>query len=124
MTARVTGAHSILVVDDDDAIRTLVMRILTRAGYRVTQASDGSVAIAAMREQNFDAIVLDMMMPRVSGFEVLTYIRAHHDGRRCVVISSAAVHALSPEDAALVSATIRKPFDLETLLAAVAGCIA
>ena len=116
--------HSVLVVDDDDSIRTMIRRILTRAGYGVTEAADGEIAIERLAAGSYDAVVLDLMMPRVNGFEVLDYMRSHLGSRRCVIIvSAAAERTISSADAALVVNTLRKPFDLEALLAAIEDCV-
>jgi CheY-like chemotaxis protein len=61
----------VLVVDDDDASRYLVRRWLSEADYEVIEESTGLGALAAARNQAPDAIVLDLMMPDASGFEVL-----------------------------------------------------
>lgn len=116
--------HSILVVDDDDAIRTLVRRVLTRAGYRVSEAADGEFAIERLAGARFDAVVLDLMMPRKDGFEVLSYMREHLETRRCVIVMSAASEkTIGLVDDALVIHALRKPFDLDALLAAIQDCV-
>lgn len=117
-------ARSILVVEDDDAIRILMKRVLSRAGYLVTEATDGAVAIERLQVERYDAIILDLMMPRVNGFEVLAYMREHLDARKCVIVASAAAdRTIASVDETLVISTLRKPFDLETLLGAVQRCV-
>ena len=61
----------ILVVDDDSAILELVRTRLTLAGYMVLAAKDGCEALARLSERRYDAMVLDLNMPSVDGFEVL-----------------------------------------------------
>ncbi|MGH2691773.1 MAG: response regulator transcription factor [Actinomycetota bacterium] len=61
----------ILVVEDDDAIRELLRRILTTAGYGVSEAPSGQQAIDFLQKGKFDLILLDVMLGRTSGFEVL-----------------------------------------------------
>src|SRR5215210_663351 len=102
---------SVLVVDDDVAIRTLLTRILVRGGFAVTQAVDGQVAIEKLGGEHFDAVVLDLMMPRANGFEVIAYIKEHFPSRQCVIVVSAAAERLvnTVEDS-VVRATLRKPF--------------
>lgn len=118
-------APSILVVDDDEAIRLLVTRVLTRAGFDVTQAADGRMAIEKLRTDRFDAIVLDLMMPNVDGFEVLRFLKEQLPGRKCVIVASAAAETtIANVDASVVHATVRKPFDLDALVAAVQQCAA
>lgn len=55
----------VLVADDEDAIRTLVAHLLRRAGFEPVQATDGRHAIERLDAEDFDAVVLDLMMPRI-----------------------------------------------------------
>jgi two-component system response regulator PilR (NtrC family) len=117
-------SHSVLVVDDDDAIRLIMTRILARAGFAVTQAADGREAIQKIQHHRFDAILLDLMMPNTDGYEVIAYVKQHHPGQRgVIVVSAAAVRAFDKIDMTVVAATLRKPFDLDALVAAVNACI-
>ena len=117
-------ARSVLVVDDDDAIRTLIARVLLRANYDVAQAANGSEALAKLRAQTFRTMVLDLMMPVMSGFEVVEYLRTHDDaGAPCIVVVSAAGERdLQSITSPLVRSVLRKPFDLPQLIAAVDKC--
>ena len=65
----------ILTVDDETNIRRLLQVNLQRAGYRVTMACDGVEALESIRQERPDLIVLDVMMPRMDGFEVLRQLR-------------------------------------------------
>jgi CheY-like chemotaxis protein len=71
-----TEAPLVLCADDDEDILSLVALRLQRAGYRVETATDGARALERARELEPDLIVLDVMMPRMTGVEVLTAIRA------------------------------------------------
>jgi two-component system alkaline phosphatase synthesis response regulator PhoP/two-component system response regulator VicR len=66
----------ILAVDDERFIRRLVEVNLQRAGYRVTTAADGAEALEVARADRPDLIVLDVLMPRVDGFEALRRLKA------------------------------------------------
>lgn len=68
-------AH-ILVVDDDDRIRSLLKRYLTDNGYRASVAADGEEARRVMAMVDFDLLILDVMMPGMSGFELTDKVRA------------------------------------------------
>ncbi|MDP9193012.1 MAG: response regulator [Acidobacteriota bacterium] len=116
--------RSVLVVDDDDAIRTLISRVLLRADFDVAQAGNGSEALAKLRSRRFQTVVLDLMMPVMSGFEVVEYLRTNEDaGAPCIVIVSAAGERdLQSITSPLVRSVLRKPFDLPELLAAVEKC--
>ena len=65
----------ILVVDDDPDIRSLIRLTLESYGYTVREASDGQLALEALEEHAPDAMVLDVMMPRMDGFGVLRTMR-------------------------------------------------
>src|SRR2546426_539644 len=66
------GSEAILVVDDEEAIRSLVSQILQRDGYSVVEAKDGLAAMALMEQGRFaiDAVITDMIMPNLSGREL------------------------------------------------------
>ena len=69
----------ILIVDDEEAVRTAVRRALVLAGYDVEMASNGEEALSLLAERAPDAIVLDVLMPGVDGIEVCTRLRAAGD---------------------------------------------
>lgn len=69
------AAH-LLVVDDDDRIRSLLKRYLTENGYRVSVAKDGAEARELMGSVDFDLLILDVMMPGLTGFDLTEKIRA------------------------------------------------
>jgi CheY-like chemotaxis protein len=116
--------RTVLVVDDDDAIRTLISRVLTRADFEVAQAGNGSEALVKLRSRRYRTVVLDLMMPVMSGFEVVEYLRSNDDaGAPCIVVVSAAGERdLQSITSPLVHSVLRKPFDLPDLLAAVEKC--
>ncbi len=69
-------AKQILAVDDEQNIRRLLEVNLQRAGYQVTTAWDGQDALEKLSRQRPDMVVLDVMMPRIDGFEVLRRLKA------------------------------------------------
>ena len=73
--ARVPEPCRVLVVDDEPNIRRLIVHHLTQAGYAVRTASDGAEALAEIDEHRPDLLILDVMMPRVSGLTVLDQIK-------------------------------------------------
>jgi len=80
---------NVLVVDDSKANRDLICDILRRDGHKVDKASNGSAALKKLRSKSFDVVLLDLMMPGLSGFEVMQQMRKNAALRnvRIVVIS-------------------------------------
>jgi signal transduction histidine kinase/DNA-binding response OmpR family regulator len=73
--SRHAGNGTILVVDDDPALRDVLSSSLAEDGWRTVTASDGAAALAAIEHERPAAVVLDLLMPRVDGFEVLRSVR-------------------------------------------------
>jgi DNA-binding response OmpR family regulator len=73
--ARMERQPTVLVADDDRDVQNLVRFRLEREGVRVVTASDGEAALQLAREQRPDVCVLDVMMPKLNGFEVLKELR-------------------------------------------------
>lgn len=67
-------AKKILVVDDEEDVRTTVKTILEQQGYIVQEAEDGKIALNLLEKDKFDLIILDVMMPELSGWDVSTKI--------------------------------------------------
>jgi len=78
--------HRILVVDDEPDITALVAYHLAKAGYRVSTASSGAEALRAASEERPDVVILDLMLPGVSGYDVLTELRSREETRDVGVI--------------------------------------
>jgi DNA-binding response OmpR family regulator len=70
------SSPTILLVDDEDSVQTLLTYPLERDGYRVVQARDGAEALTRFAEGEFDLVVLDVMLPRMDGLEVCRRLRA------------------------------------------------
>jgi two-component system response regulator CpxR len=70
---------NILLVDDDKQLCDLIEEFLVDEGFKVTKAHDGTEGLTQARSGNFDIVVLDVMLPIYSGFEVLSKLRAHSD---------------------------------------------
>jgi len=107
----------ILVVEDDDAVRHLLSDALQDAGFAVATAMDGFDALDQIEQHPPDAILLDLMMPSMDGWDFLEQFRA----RRCcakipVGILSAAPTLLKTADSWGVQVAIGKPFTLESLI--------
>jgi two-component system response regulator ResD len=87
MEAHVRG--SVLVVDDEPTIAEVVSRYLERAGYRAEIASDGAAAIEAAAARRPDLVVLDLMLPRIDGLEVMRRLRDMDRERIAVILLTA-----------------------------------
>jgi len=86
MTAPAAAGERVLVVDDEADIVALVAYHLARAGYRVSTATTGPDALAAVREERPALVVLDLMLPGLSGYEVLEALRADDATRHVAVL--------------------------------------
>ena len=116
-------SRSVLIVDDDPAIRGLVALLLRRHFFDIEEASNGVEAIDRIRARRYDAIVLDLMMGPGSGFEVLDELQGLRPQDRCVVVLSATSERnLRAADGPNVCARIRKPFDITELVREVCAC--
>ena len=114
-----TDAPLVLCADDDRDILALLALRLERAGYRVVQAVDGEQALSLARELLPDVVVLDVMMPRLSGTEVLAALRADGAtaGLRVVLLSARAQEAdVERGLEAGADAYLAKPFQAPELL--------
>jgi two-component system, OmpR family, response regulator MprA len=108
----------ILVVDDDRAVRESLRRSLAFNGYEVDVAADGGEALERLRAERPDALVLDVMMPRVGGLETCRRLRA--DGDDVPILVLTARDSVADRVAGLDAGAddyLVKPFDLEELLA-------
>ena len=115
---------SILVCDDDPSLRELVRAVLGPR-YRFLEASDGKEALAAMRELSPDLIVLDVMLPGLSGIDVLEAMRADDElSGMPVVVITAWSHAEVEAWTAGADRFVSKPFDPDELSDAVEELLA
>lgn len=114
----------ILVVDDDDAIRALLITVLRRRGFQADSARNGLEAMERLAVCRYTLVVLDLMMPRMNGYEVLDHLATMADATRPLVLVLTA--GLQPKkfDTSYVVGMMQKPFDIELLLDTVAGCLA
>jgi CheY-like chemotaxis protein len=113
----VSGASRILVVEDDADIREAMTECLAFEGYDAEGAANGALALAALRTVRYDAIVLDLMMPVMTGREVLAHLSADPSLAAipvvvCTALRDADVYALG-------TARLFKPFEVSELLGAV-----
>jgi DNA-binding response OmpR family regulator len=105
-------------VEDDDAIRTLLAAALRREPFEVDTASDGAAALQMTRDVEYAVIVLDLMMPRLNGFEFLEAFHGATPKRRSVIFVVTAFDdvRVAKLEAGHVHAIVRKPFDVTQLV--------
>jgi two-component system response regulator PrrA len=114
----VSTQPNVLVVDDDPAIREALDRALRLEGFGVSTRGDGSAALATLEEESPDVMVLDVMMPGLSGVEVIRRLRA--GGHELPVCVLSARDELADRVAGLRAGAddyLVKPFELEELVA-------
>ena len=129
MGATFTRSLRVLVAEDEELAALVIEEVLTGEGHLVTLAPDGAAALdralqAQAAQQEFDVLVTDLAMPRMTGMELIDQLRLSHPNLPVVVMTG----FLSPEHAAELSnqaypplALLHKPFRIDSLLAALAG---
>ena len=111
---------SILIVEDELRVRAFIMRGLAEEGFRVRECADGSQARALLNQERFELILLDWMLPGVSGMELIQELRARRDITPVIMLTARDV--VSDRVAALNAGAddyLIKPFAFEELLARV-----
>ena len=104
-----------LVIDDDEAIRTLLARVGERAGFIVDAARDGVEALEMLRRKDYMIAIVDLMMPRLSGYELVQQISAMKPRPFVIVATALTNGAIASLDDSMVRRVIRKPFDIHAV---------
>jgi adenylate cyclase len=123
---RAAESGNILVVDDNAANREMLSRRLTRAGHRVQVVANGPAALALLRQQPIDMVLLDVLMPEMSGYEVLQRLTADDALREIPVVM---ISALDEMDSVVrcielgAEDYLPKPFDPVLLRARIGACL-
>lgn len=118
--------HRILIVEDDDNIRSVVAYCLRRSGYTVLLARDGRDALARLREQDISLILLDLALPRLDGFGLLAQLQDEGNLSKVSVIVLTAFEDEANQQRSFelgVKRFIAKPFSPRELVAAVNGVL-
>lgn len=115
--------ETILVVEDNPEVSKLLELILRRAGYNIATAEDGVEALQRFQESHPDLVLLDIMLPRMDGYEVCSHIRQDFHSTVPVVMLSSLDSPLDMERSREAGATdhIAKPFDRDQLLNVISG---
>src|SRR5438094_10049296 len=110
----------ILLCDDSPVERMALGHYLRRSGYEVDEAGDGETAISQLQNREVDAVLLDLQMPGVSGFEVLGYLQKHRRALPVILLSGMPLDQIQQEIHGLPSRELPplflKPIDLYQLL--------
>ena len=112
--------NKILVVDDEEALRTVLSSELEGEGYQVSTAGDGEEAIKILGSQQFHLILLDIKMPNVDGFEVLKFVKQKQPSTKVIMLTGFADLKNAIESKKLGAEDfVSKPYDLVDLLTTV-----
>lgn len=117
--------NRVLVIEDQPEMAAAIKRTLKRAGYDVEVAKDGFVAGAMLMRHDPALVTLDLKMPGIDGYQVLTFIRDHeaHNQVKVLVVSAETREGLDRALATGADAVLPKPFDNSELLEQVAALI-
>lgn len=117
----------ILIIDDDDQVRTLLRMILEREGHEVIEAPDGEVGVELYRKEPADVVITDIFMPEKEGLETIMDLRLEYPEVKLIAISGGGhlkaheyLHMARKLGAQL---TLTKPFERDELLEAVTGIL-
>jgi len=106
-------APAVLVVDDNDAVRTVIRRALEGVGYQVWEAADGVQAIGFLAQGVVDAVVTDIRMPGMDGWELASHVKAMTPGLPILFMSAYDAHLGSNN---LPGPVLAKPFRVDELV--------
>jgi DNA-binding response OmpR family regulator len=113
----------ILLIDDDDQVRTSIRKFLVREGYDVVEAPDGKAGMRFFQQKRVDLVITDIIMPEKEGIETIIELRRHFPEVKIIAISGGG--CLEPDGYLNVAQKVgahrifAKPFELEDLLASV-----
>lgn len=113
---------SVLLVEDDQSLANGLLHAMQRAGLTVDHAADGEEAIARIDTRRYSVVVVDLLLPRRDGIEVIAHVRAQRERATTpvIVLTAADPAALREVDRSIVKAILFKPVDPEQVAAYVA----
>lgn len=103
----------VLIAEDDPHLRKLLSMVVGRLGLEADGAADGAEALAKMQETEYAVLLLDLMMPRLSGYEVIAALAKFPRRPTVIVLTAMTTDRFLDLDADIVTAIIHKPFDVE-----------
>ncbi len=115
------GNETILIAEDDDAIRDLLQKALSSVGYRIIEATDGEDALEKFRDHRdeIDMVFLDLVMPRMSGAEAYSWMRKERQSLKALIISGYPMNVTDKMKETASLPLIQKPFSPRDVLARV-----
>ena len=117
----------ILVIDDEPLIRSMMVTVLTRAGFSLEEASDGVVGLAKFHKYPSDIVITDVFMPNRDGIEVVMELRHSSPHTKIIAMTGGGQKGMTEigSTAKLLGAeyVLHKPFEIRSLLAAVNGSL-
>jgi DNA-binding NtrC family response regulator len=116
-------AHRVLVVDDEPTIRRFAARVLLEEGFEVLEAGDGVEALTTIAAREVNAVVTDIVMPRLNGVQLMEALSVSHPQLPIVLMSGYATRELTGMGIAAPCAMIAKPFPPELLVEEVRRCL-
>ena len=115
----------ILIIDDEPVIRDLLFDVLSRKGYKVDTAEDGTVGLKKAKEKRYTVVFTDIRMPGMNGVEVYKRLKTISPESRVIVMTGYGLEEMIQEALDLGAfADVKKPFDLELIYGLVARAIA
>lgn len=124
--AKVVEPASVLVADDNEGSRDLLARVLQRKGHKVSVAASGKEAIEILRQQEFDLVLMDFIMPEMNGYEALRVIKEDERLRHTPVVIVSALNTVHEIVACIEIGAedfLTKPVDVKLLEARVNACL-
>ena len=114
---------SILIVDDEFGLAEMLREMLRDAGFEVTLAINGRLALEILEEGKVDLVLTDLMMPVMDGAELAAAMRADNKHRATPIIMMTCLPTARPQPETLFDAVLRKPFTPDLLLETLASCL-
>lgn len=119
-------SHSLrraLVCEDDSTIRQMVATILEREKFIVDMARDGEEAIQKIRAHQYQLLVIDLMMPKVSGYDVIEFLKENvPPSLKRILITTASTKALTNPFPEEICKILAKPFEMEEFITYARAC--
>lgn len=112
---------TILIIDDEPSVRSLLRSVLEGAGYAVVEAADGREGLARYQATPADLVITDILMPGMNGFDLVLELTRTFLNVKVIAMSGAPAESVPLDTAKLLGArrTLRKPFTMDALLKAV-----